>query len=105
MPDPISLTPLGNAVLKAHSLPPSLLSSARQYHRTGRQNDRLVNSLMKKFSDRRSEIKKARNTWLRWEEEKCKIQSEKLKEQKSIQVTIIIDREHTRLNTKINPNR
>ena len=40
--DPVSLTPMGEAVLKSHSLPPSVISSARGKIRLTRQNDKLV---------------------------------------------------------------
>ena len=42
MSDPVSLTPMGEAVLKSHSLPPSVISSARGKIRLTRQNDKLV---------------------------------------------------------------
>jgi len=90
--DPVSLTPLGDSLLKSSSLPPSLISSARKSSRqlshAARQNERLVNSIVKKYSDRRAEIKKARRSWLRWEEEKIRIELEKGKELKSIQARV-----------------
>ena len=46
------------------------------------QNDRLVSSLLRKYSDRKKEIKDARKHWKRWEEEKIEIQKRKIQRQK-----------------------
>ena len=46
------------------------------------QNDRLVSSLLRKYSDRKKEIIDARKHWKRWEEEKIEIQKRKIQRQK-----------------------
>ena len=46
------------------------------------QNDRLVSSLLRKYSDRKKEIKDARKHWKIWEEEKIEIQKRKIQRQK-----------------------
>ena len=42
--------------------------------------------MLKKYSDRKLEIQKARAHWRRWQEEKVKLQEEKIEETKSVQV-------------------
>ena len=84
--EPVSQTPLGDSVLKAHSLPPSIMNSARNIFRPNRQNDRLVNSMINKYHERRALMNKARETWLKWEEDKIKLRNQKIGEQKSVQV-------------------
>jgi len=76
--------------LKSNSVPPSLYASP-QSRRSGsissrkQHNDRLVNSLLRKYTDRKREIKEARQQWLKWEEEKMSIQKRKVQRQKLIQ--------------------
>jgi len=99
--DPVSLTPMGEAVLKSHSLPPSVISSARGKIRLTRQNDKLVDSMLKKYSDRKLEIQKARAHWRRWQEEKVKLQEEKIEETKSVQRRVAQSRREFELNNLI----
>ena len=51
------------------------------------QNDRLVSSLLRKYSDRKKEIKDARKHWKIWEEEKIEIQKRKIQRQKLTHVS------------------
>lgn len=99
--DPVSLTPMGEAVLKSHSLPPSVISSARGKIRQTRQNDKLIDSMLKKYSDRKLEIQKARAHWRRWQEEKVKLQEEKIEETKSVQRRVAQNRREFELNNLI----
>jgi hypothetical protein len=75
--------------LKSNSVPPSLYSSPLSRRpgsiRKLTQNDKLVNSLLRKYSDRKREIKEARQQWLKWEEEKICRQKKKVQRQKMIQ--------------------
>ena len=83
------------------SMPASLASGRSSTSSRTRQNDRLVrlvvspisklktdlfSSLVRKYAERRKEVKQARQKWLQWEEEKAEIQRRKVKTQKAIQV-------------------
>jgi len=67
------------------SMPASLASGRSSTSSRTRQNDRLVSSLVRKYAERRKEVKQARQKWLQWEEEKAEIQRRKVKAQKAIQ--------------------
>ena len=74
--------------LKSNSVPASLYGSTPLTRKESIkvQNDRLVSSLLRKYSDRKKEIKDARKHWKRWEDEKIEIQKRKIQRQKVIHV-------------------
>ena len=41
---------------------------------------------MRKYAERKQEVKQARKKWIQWEEEKAEIQRQKIKTQKALQV-------------------
>jgi len=84
--------PILNYKTSSASVPASLASgrsSVASQHATtnrhNRQNDRLVSSLVRKYAERKHEVRRARQKWLQWEEEKAEIQRQKIKTQKAIQ--------------------
>merc|ERR1711931_616226 len=66
---------------------PASLASGRSstMSNRARQNDRLVSSLVRKYAERKQEVKQARKKWIQWEEEKAEIQRRKIKTQKALQ--------------------
>jgi len=80
--------PLINYKTSSASVPASLADSGRSSaasRRHNRQNDRLVSSLVRKYAERKQDVRHARQKWLQWEEEKAEIQRRKIKTQKAIQ--------------------
>jgi len=66
---------------------PASLASGRSstMSNRARQNDRLVSSLVRKYAERKQEVKQARKKWIQWEEEKAEVQRQKIKTQKALQ--------------------
>jgi len=78
--------PMLNYKIPSASVPASLADSCRSSDsRHTRQNDRLVSSLVRKYAERKQDVRRARQKWLQWEEEKADIQRRKIKTQKAIQ--------------------
>lgn len=74
--------------VKSSSVPSSIYSTPvtrRSQCSTASTHDRLVSSLLRKYSDRKREVKHARKQWLKWEEEKIEFQNKKILRQKQIQ--------------------
>ena len=88
-----------NYKIPSASVPASLADSCRSSDsRHTRQNDRLVSSLVRKYAERKQDVRRARQKWLQWEEEKADIQRRKIKTQKAIQVINIYHTKCRRLN-------
>ena len=46
---------------------------------------------MRKYAERKQEVKQARKKWIQWEEEKAEVQRQKIKTQKALQVKTIFE--------------